>query len=50
MRQSDTATGNQLANALRALGVNFILGGSGADGSLHRQPARLIASGWIDCL
>lgn len=44
MRQPDKATGNQLANALRALGVNFILGGSGADDSLHRQPARLIAA------
>ncbi|MFO7584714.1 MAG: hypothetical protein R6W69_08295 [Anaerolineales bacterium] len=44
MRQPDTATGNQLANALNALGVNFILGGSGTDDSLHRQPARLIAA------
>ena len=44
MRQPDAATGNQLANALNALGVNFILGGSGADDSLHRKPARLIAA------
>jgi hypothetical protein len=44
MRQPDTATGNQLANALNALGVNFILGGNGTDDSLHRQPARLIAA------
>ena len=44
MRQPDTITGDQLANALNALGVNFILGGSGADDSLHRQPARLIAA------
>jgi hypothetical protein len=44
MRQPDTATGNQLANAPNALGVNFILGGSGTDNSLHRQPARLIAA------
>jgi hypothetical protein len=44
MRQPDTATGNQLANALNALGINFILGGIGADDSLHRQPARLIAA------
>jgi len=44
MRQPDTTTGNQLANALNALGVNFILGGSGADDTLHRQPARLVAA------
>lgn len=41
MRQT---TGNQLASALSALGVNFILGGSGPDDSLHRQPARLISA------
>ena len=30
-------------NALHALGVNFLMGGGGADASLHKQPARLIA-------
>lgn len=37
-------TGNQLTNALRALDVNFILGGQSKDASLHEQPARLIAA------
>lgn len=44
MRQPDVTTGNQLASALNALGVNFILGGSGEDTSFHNQPARLIAA------
>ena len=38
------ATGEQLANALHALGVKFIMGGSRGDESLHKQPARLIAA------
>ena len=33
-----------MTNALHALGVNFIMGGRGADESLHKQPARLIAA------
>lgn len=37
-------TGNQLTNALRALDVNFILGGQSTGGTLHKQPARLIAA------
>ena len=37
-------TGDQLTDALRALDVNFILGGKSKDSSLHRQPARLIAA------
>ena len=37
-------TGDQLANALHALGVNFILAGKGNDESLHKHPARLIAA------
>jgi hypothetical protein len=41
MRQT---TGNQLASALRALGINFILGGSDPDDSLCHQPARLISA------
>jgi hypothetical protein len=44
MRQSDVTIGNQLARALNALGVNFILGGSGEDNSFHNQPARLIVA------
>jgi len=37
-------TGDQLTDALRALDVNFILGGKSKDASLHKQPARLIAA------
>lgn len=37
-------TGEKLANALRALGVNFIMAQEGMDSSLQNQPARLIAS------
>jgi hypothetical protein len=37
-------TGDQLTDALRALDVNFILGGQSKDASLHKQPARLIAA------
>ena len=44
MNIPSTATGEQLANALRALGVKFIMGGSRGDQSLHKQPARLIAA------
>ena len=36
--------GDQLTNALRALDVNFILGGKSKDSSLHKRPARLIAA------
>lgn len=44
MNIPSTATGEQLANALHALGVKFIMGGSRGDESLHKQPARLIAA------
>jgi hypothetical protein len=45
MRHATTATGDQLANALHALGVNFIRGGrEDADGSLRNHPSRLIAA------
>jgi hypothetical protein len=44
MSQATTNTGEQLANALHALGVNFIMGGKGRDASLHKQPARLMAA------
>src|SRR5690242_19775625 len=37
-------TSNQLIDALRALDVNFILGGHKQAASLHKQPARLIAA------
>ena len=44
MRQTTTATGEQLANALQALGVHFIRGGKeDADGYLRNHPARLMA-------
>jgi hypothetical protein len=35
---------DQLANALYTLGVNFIMGGTNNDESLHKQPARLITA------
>ena len=44
MVRTTSITGNELTNALRALGVNFILGGQSKDSVLHRQPARLIAA------
>ena len=44
MKHITTSTGDQLANALHALGVNFIMGGKGDDESLHKHPADLIAA------
>lgn len=44
MSRTAAITGSQLTNALRVLGVNFILGGQSKDESLRRQPARLIAA------
>lgn len=44
MNQAVEFTGEQLANALRALDVNFIMGGQSSKGTLHKQPARLIAA------
>jgi hypothetical protein len=44
MSRTAAITGDQLTNALRALGVNFVLGGQSKDESLHKQPARLIAA------
>jgi hypothetical protein len=44
MSRTIVITGDQLTNALRALDVNFILGGKSKDTSLHKQPARLIAA------
>jgi hypothetical protein len=37
-------TGTQLTNALRALNINFIMGGQSTNETLHKQPARLIAA------
>lgn len=44
MRHATTTTGDQLANALHVLGVNFIMAGNGDDQSLHKHPADLIAA------
>lgn len=45
MSRAITATGDQLANALRALGVNFIMGGNKDTAeTLHKYPARLITA------
>ena len=43
MRHVSTNTGDQLVNALQALGVNFLMGAKGTGESLHTKPARLIA-------
>lgn len=44
MSQTVAIKGNQLTNALRALDVNFILGGQSKDGTLHKRPMRLVAA------
>jgi hypothetical protein len=44
MSRTAAITGGQLANALHALGVNFIMGRQSKAASLHKQPARLIAA------
>ena len=44
MTQTAQITGDQLTNALHALGVKFILGGRTRVEDLHTQPARLIAA------
>lgn len=44
MSRTDPITGNQLTNALQALGIRFVLGRQSNDESLHEQPARLIAA------
>lgn len=43
MRHISTEIGDQLVDALHALGVNFLVGGKATDNSLGRQPTRLIA-------
>lgn len=44
MSLQTTITGEQLANALHALGVNFIMDGGSRDSFLQKKPARLIAA------
>ena len=44
MRDTNTTTGEQIANALHALGVNFIRGGKDTDETLRNHPSRLIAA------
>ena len=44
MSRTAEITGNQLTDALRALDVNFILGGNSRTSFLHKSPARLIAA------
>jgi len=44
MRSTTTNAGDQLAGALHALGVHFIMGGKGRDESLLTQPECLIAA------
>jgi hypothetical protein len=44
MSAANEITGTQLTNALRALNVNFIMGGQGTSEALHKQPPRLIAA------
>ena len=44
MRDVSTSSGDQLVNALHALGVKILMGDRDTDESLHKQPARLIAA------
>jgi len=44
MQPITPTTGDQLASALHALGVNFVLGGRGSTSSLPADPADLIAA------
>src|SRR3989304_136460 len=44
MSRAVEITGTQLTNALRALDVNFIMGGQTTDETLHKQPTLLIAA------
>ena len=44
MRHTTATTGEQLANALYVLGVNFIRGGTDTDVFLSSHPSRLIAA------
>jgi len=42
MRRASVETGDQLVNALHVLGVNFLMGRTGTDNPLYKQPVRLI--------
>lgn len=44
MTTPSTVSGDQLANALQALGVNFIMGGQAKKEALHKRPRRLLAA------
>lgn len=44
MKPIPTSTGEQLANALHALGIHFIRGGRDVDEPLPNHPSRLIAA------
>jgi hypothetical protein len=44
MSSTNTTTGEQLASALQALGVKFIVSSESEDQTPHIQPARLIAA------
>ena len=44
MKAQSTTTGEQLANALHALGVKFIMGGKSRGETLHQTPVRLITA------
>ena len=44
MSRAVEITGTQLTSALRALDVNFIMGGQSTNETLHKRPTRLIAS------
>lgn len=44
MRQTNAITGDQLADALRALDINFIMGGKREGSALHKNPEQLIAA------
>ena len=42
MSRASVETGDQLVNALHVLGVNFLMGRTGTDNPLYKQPVRLI--------
>lgn len=44
MSRITITTGDQLTNALQALGIRFLMGGNPEHSSLHKQPERLIAA------
>src|SRR5512133_511419 len=44
MSRTVTTAGDQLTNALQALGIRFLMGGNPENSSLHKQPERLIAA------